>query len=74
MAKWNSAKIITFLNIYQTYPMLYDKKDPDYSNREGREKAVQDIIEKLGQNGKYVNSILIKFYLIHTKLAIIFFR
>lgn len=51
MAKWNCSKIITFLNIYQTYPMLYDKKNPEYNSRECRERAIQDIIEKLGENG-----------------------
>ena len=46
------------VDIWQEYPCLYVRSS-DFKNRDSREKAQQEIAEKLGQTGQYIlNNIL----------------
>lgn len=40
------------VDIWPDYRCLYDVRSSDFKNRDAREKAYQNIAEKLGQTGK----------------------
>ena len=39
-------------DLWPDYPCLYNVRSPDFKNREIREKAFEDIAEKLQKTGK----------------------
>ncbi|KAI4468047.1 hypothetical protein MML48_2g00001562 [Holotrichia oblita] len=45
--KWNSNQIITFLNIYEKYTILWDIRDKDYKNSLKRANAFDQFLKEL---------------------------
>ena len=39
------------VDIWPQYPCLYDVRSSEFKNRDARDKALQEIAEKLGQTG-----------------------
>lgn len=39
-------------DLWPEYPCLYDVRSPEFKNREMRERALEELAEKLGQTGK----------------------
>ena len=39
------------VDIWPQYPCLYDVRSLEFKNRDARDKALQEIAEKLGQTG-----------------------
>ena len=42
-------------DLWPDYPCLYDVKSPDFKNRDLRERSFQDIAEKVGKSGKFLD-------------------
>ena len=40
------------VDIWPKFPCIYNVRSPDFKNRDLREKAFEEIAEKLGQSGK----------------------
>lgn len=45
--KWNSSKIIDFLEIYENFPVLWDSSSNHYKNRNLRDAAFRDLLNAL---------------------------
>ena len=50
--RWMDATVDELIALYQANSCLYDTKSKDYSNRDRRKKAVQEIATALGCSGK----------------------
>lgn len=46
-SKWSGKEIISFLNIYQNYPCLWDVTDKDYLNRNMKDVAYNKLLDDL---------------------------
>ena len=42
-------------DLWLDYPCLYDVKSPDFKNKDLRERSFQDIAEKVGKSGKFLD-------------------
>jgi hypothetical protein len=49
--KWNSNEIAKFLEIYETYEILWNIRLYDYSNKNKRESAFQKLMKELRDDG-----------------------
>lgn len=47
-------------NFWPDYPCLYDVRCPDFKNRELRDKAFQELAEKLGTTCKIILNLSVK--------------
>lgn len=45
--KWSVDRIIKFLDIFKTYPCLWDTSDPNYNKRDMRESAMKQLLEDM---------------------------
>ena len=49
-----TAKIVQLISFYEERPCLYKTTSKDYFNRDTRNKALQEIVDSLGDfSGKY---------------------
>ena len=45
--KWRTNNILLFLQVYQQYPILWNIKDKDYSNKSLRDANFKGLMSKL---------------------------
>jgi len=48
-AVWTTSKIVELISLYEEMPCLYETTSKDYFNRDLRNKALQEIVERLGE-------------------------
>ena len=49
--EWSSDKIEMLINMYSSFPYLYNCKLPDYHNKTKRSASVAEIANSLGMSG-----------------------
>lgn len=49
--KWSGKEIISFLDLYQNYPCLWDVSSPDYIKRNAKDAAFTDLLQQLEKKG-----------------------
>ena len=48
-AVWTTAKVVSLIALYEERPCLYETTSKEYFNRDLRNKALQEIVESLGE-------------------------
>ncbi|KAG5868437.1 hypothetical protein JTB14_009673 [Gonioctena quinquepunctata] len=49
--KWSGKDIITFLDLFQNYPCLWDASSADYINRNAKDAAYNELLQRLEERG-----------------------
>ncbi|KAG5865275.1 hypothetical protein JTB14_010598 [Gonioctena quinquepunctata] len=49
--KWSGKDIITFLDLFRNYPCLWDASPADYINRNAKDAAYDELLQRLEERG-----------------------
>ncbi|KAG5889492.1 hypothetical protein JTB14_026496 [Gonioctena quinquepunctata] len=49
--KWSGKDIITFLDLFRNYPCLWDASFADYINRNAKDAACDELLQRLEERG-----------------------